>query len=196
MIGISTLHFAIRLLLAIAMGAIVGLERQWRQRMAGTRTNALVAAGAAAFVMCGCRLKMIRRLEAVSSLTSSREWAFSEQGHLQGWCERTWAQYGCRDLAFRSDRRTYWARFFSSGPCARVRGPLHQPGPSTTGLSPSPRPPRSNSCRNALRADHVAFHPGGTKRRERANPHPRRDNDRRPEQRSYRTGGDAPLYRR
>jgi putative Mg2+ transporter-C (MgtC) family protein len=51
MIGISTLHFAIRLLLAIAMGAAVGLERQWRQRMAGTRTNALVAAGAAAFVM-------------------------------------------------------------------------------------------------------------------------------------------------
>src|SRR6202007_3484881 len=53
MIGISTLHFGARLLLAIAMGATVGLERQWRQRMAGTRTNALVAAGAAAFVMCG-----------------------------------------------------------------------------------------------------------------------------------------------
>lgn len=35
------------------MGVCVGLERQWRQRMAGTRTNALVAAGAAAFVMCG-----------------------------------------------------------------------------------------------------------------------------------------------
>ncbi len=57
MIGISTLHFAIRLLLAIAMGAIVGLERQWRQRMAGTRTNALVVAGAAAFVMCGLLLE-------------------------------------------------------------------------------------------------------------------------------------------
>jgi putative Mg2+ transporter-C (MgtC) family protein len=41
------------LLAAIFMGAAVGLERQWRQRMAGTRTNALVAAGAAAFVMCG-----------------------------------------------------------------------------------------------------------------------------------------------
>jgi putative Mg2+ transporter-C (MgtC) family protein len=38
------------------MGAVVGLERQWRQRMAGTRTNALVAAGAAAFVMCGLLL--------------------------------------------------------------------------------------------------------------------------------------------
>lgn len=28
------------------------MERQWRQRMAGTRTNALVSAGAAALVMC------------------------------------------------------------------------------------------------------------------------------------------------
>src|SRR6202167_4994218 len=57
MIGISTLQFATRLALAIAMGATVGLERQWRQRMAGTRTNALVAAGAAAFVMCGLLLE-------------------------------------------------------------------------------------------------------------------------------------------
>ena len=56
MVGISTLQFALRLALAIAMGALVGLERQWRQRMAGTRTNALVAAGAAAFVMCGLLL--------------------------------------------------------------------------------------------------------------------------------------------
>lgn len=55
-IRIGTLQFAIRLLLAIALGATIGLERQWRQRMAGTRTNALVAAGAAAFVMCGLPL--------------------------------------------------------------------------------------------------------------------------------------------
>jgi putative Mg2+ transporter-C (MgtC) family protein len=53
MIGISTLQFGLRLFLAIGLGASVGLERQWRQRMAGTRTNALVAAGAAAFVMSG-----------------------------------------------------------------------------------------------------------------------------------------------
>ena len=32
-------------------GSVVGLERQWRQRMAGGRTNALVSAGAAAFVI-------------------------------------------------------------------------------------------------------------------------------------------------
>lgn len=46
------LDFLLRLGAALLMGAAVGLERQWRQRMAGTRTTALVAAGAAAFVMC------------------------------------------------------------------------------------------------------------------------------------------------
>jgi putative Mg2+ transporter-C (MgtC) family protein len=56
MTGISTLQFGLRLSSAIGMGALVGLERQWRQRMAGTRTNALVAGGAAAFVMCGLLL--------------------------------------------------------------------------------------------------------------------------------------------
>jgi putative Mg2+ transporter-C (MgtC) family protein len=32
------------------LGAAIGLERQWRQRLAGLRTNALVALGAAIFV--------------------------------------------------------------------------------------------------------------------------------------------------
>src|SRR3984893_15649723 len=49
----TILAFVLRLGAALLMGVCVGLERQWRQRMAGTRTNALVAAGAAAFVMCG-----------------------------------------------------------------------------------------------------------------------------------------------
>jgi putative Mg2+ transporter-C (MgtC) family protein len=45
--------FALRFSIAILLGALIGLERQWRQRMAGTRTHALVASGAAAFVMSG-----------------------------------------------------------------------------------------------------------------------------------------------
>jgi putative Mg2+ transporter-C (MgtC) family protein len=48
----SILDFVLRLGAALLMGAVVGLERQWRQRMAGMRTNALVSAGAAAFVIC------------------------------------------------------------------------------------------------------------------------------------------------
>ena len=43
--------FTIRLLAAFALGSVIGLERQFRQRMAGLRTNALVATGTALFVM-------------------------------------------------------------------------------------------------------------------------------------------------
>lgn len=47
------LEFVIRLALAQFLGAMIGVERQWHQRMAGLRTNALVATGAAMFVMLG-----------------------------------------------------------------------------------------------------------------------------------------------
>jgi putative Mg2+ transporter-C (MgtC) family protein len=41
----------VHLLVALGLGAAIGLERQWRQRLAGLRTNTLVALGAAAFVV-------------------------------------------------------------------------------------------------------------------------------------------------
>src|ERR1700676_3953172 len=42
---------ALRLGTALLLGAIIGFERQWRQRLAGLRTNALVSIGAAGFVV-------------------------------------------------------------------------------------------------------------------------------------------------
>ncbi len=45
----ETVYFAGRALLAVALGAVIGAERQWRQRGAGLRTNALVALGASLF---------------------------------------------------------------------------------------------------------------------------------------------------
>ena len=36
---------------AVTLGAAIGFERQWRQRLAGLRTNTLVALGAATFVV-------------------------------------------------------------------------------------------------------------------------------------------------
>ena len=41
---------------AFVLGTAIGLERQWRQRTAGLRTNVLVAVGAAAFADLGHRL--------------------------------------------------------------------------------------------------------------------------------------------
>jgi putative Mg2+ transporter-C (MgtC) family protein len=45
----TTAEFTLRVVLALVLGIGIGLERQWRQRMAGLRTNALVALGAALF---------------------------------------------------------------------------------------------------------------------------------------------------
>jgi len=36
---------------AVLLGGLIGFERQWRQRLAGLRTNTLVALGAASFVL-------------------------------------------------------------------------------------------------------------------------------------------------
>ncbi|MED1609034.1 MgtC/SapB family protein [Bacillus paranthracis] len=41
----------LRLFIAIIVGACIGMERQWRHRMAGLRTNALVSLGACIFVL-------------------------------------------------------------------------------------------------------------------------------------------------
>jgi len=43
----------LRLALALAFGAAIGAERQWHQKMAGLRTNTLVALGAAGFTLLG-----------------------------------------------------------------------------------------------------------------------------------------------
>jgi putative Mg2+ transporter-C (MgtC) family protein len=43
----------LNLFIAACLGASVGLERQWRQHLAGLRTNTLVALGAAIFITYG-----------------------------------------------------------------------------------------------------------------------------------------------
>src|SRR6516162_2756824 len=44
------LRFALRIGVALLLGGLIGLERQFRQHPAGLRTNALVSVGAALFV--------------------------------------------------------------------------------------------------------------------------------------------------
>ncbi len=55
--GIDALAIVIsRLALALFLGASIGFERQWHQKMAGLRTNALVALGSCGFVVFGVLL--------------------------------------------------------------------------------------------------------------------------------------------
>ena len=53
---VSALDTAISLFAAFLLGGLIGLERQYRQRTAGLRTNVLVAVGAAIFVDMANRL--------------------------------------------------------------------------------------------------------------------------------------------
>lgn len=48
---ISTVTIFANLGASVLLGGIIGLERQWRQRLVGLRTNALVSLGAATFVL-------------------------------------------------------------------------------------------------------------------------------------------------
>lgn len=52
---LALVNSAVCLLAAFLLGTLIGAERQYRQRSAGLRTNALVALGAAAFVDLGMR---------------------------------------------------------------------------------------------------------------------------------------------
>ncbi|WP_172456966.1 MgtC/SapB family protein, partial [Nocardia farcinica] len=46
----TTIDMLLRLGTGVGLGALIGIERQYRARMAGLRTNALVAGGATLFV--------------------------------------------------------------------------------------------------------------------------------------------------
>ncbi len=54
---ISLADTSLSLATAFIMGGLIGLERQFRQRTAGLRTNVLVAIGAALFVDLANRLQ-------------------------------------------------------------------------------------------------------------------------------------------
>lgn len=53
MLDVTTTEAAIRIALALLMGALLGVEREWRSKPAGLRTHALVGEGSALFMMAG-----------------------------------------------------------------------------------------------------------------------------------------------
>src|SRR5437870_5372256 len=50
-IPVSAVEVGARALVAMAAGALIGVERQWHHRAAGVRTHALLALGAAGFAL-------------------------------------------------------------------------------------------------------------------------------------------------
>lgn len=48
--------FTVRILLALGLGLVIGLEREWRNKNSGIRTNSMVAMGAAIFVLISIKI--------------------------------------------------------------------------------------------------------------------------------------------
>jgi putative Mg2+ transporter-C (MgtC) family protein len=71
-------EFALDIAVALVLGAAIGLERQWRQRTAGLRTNTLVALGAALFV------SISRLVDRDTSPTRITSYVVSGLGFLGG----------------------------------------------------------------------------------------------------------------
>jgi putative Mg2+ transporter-C (MgtC) family protein len=68
-------HFigdALHLLAALACGALIGFERQWRQRNAGLRTHTLVALGAATFVVFAAQFANENPTRVAAQVVSGR----------------------------------------------------------------------------------------------------------------------------
>lgn len=53
---LTDLELAQRLVLAVLLGAIIGFEREYRQKTAGLRTNILIALGSAVFTLMSMEL--------------------------------------------------------------------------------------------------------------------------------------------
>jgi putative Mg2+ transporter-C (MgtC) family protein len=72
------LTFLLNMAVALALGTVIGFERQWRQHQAGLRTNTLVALGAALFV------SLSRLMGDESSPTRIASYIVSGLGFLGG----------------------------------------------------------------------------------------------------------------
>lgn len=66
----SQLSTFLRLGIALVLGGLIGIERQWRQRSAGLRTNTLVCLGAASFVDLGSTLAGPSSLSVIAYVVS------------------------------------------------------------------------------------------------------------------------------
>jgi CBS domain-containing protein len=99
------------------LGGLIGAERQWRQRLAGLRTNTLVAVGAASFVDLLRRSSPTRSARPGSPRRSSRGSASSAPGIIfrEGLNVR-----GLNTAA------TLWCSAARPG-CSRARGPSPSP---------------------------------------------------------------------
>src|ERR1039457_2671598 len=133
------MDFGIRMFAALFLGGAIGLERQWRQRMTGLRTNRLVAVGSAMFVMMGGLIAGNGSQGRVVAYVVSGIGFLGGGRDSQRWFQHPGNEY-CRDAVV---HRSSGNPGGSGAP--RIRGPgslgrtFGQPDPSPDGASDQSR---------------------------------------------------------
>ena len=89
-------EFLTRIGCAFLMGTLIGVERQYRQRNAGLRTNILVAVGAAAFTVLSYSMTTGGCADSVGHWLSG--WRIDSERRLH----RAWVEHCCYDMVLGS----------------------------------------------------------------------------------------------
>lgn len=99
------LDFTLRLLTGLVLGAAIGLERHWRQKRAGLRTNTLVSLGATAFMLLSIEIGGDASARVASYIISGigffRGWC-----HHERWLKRSRPKYRSNHLVLGGSRFT------------------------------------------------------------------------------------------
>ena len=103
MTSLSDWELTQRLLLAAVLGGALGLEREWRNKEAGLRTNILIAIGSALFTLMSIELTdgSYDENRAVFRAPSGREKCFVASDHLEATHYRSFTPDDLFDIAVR-----------------------------------------------------------------------------------------------
>ena len=118
---------AINLAAAVALSSVIGFERQWHNRLAGLRTNTLVALGAATFVVFsdivpgeGSPTRIAAQVVSGIGFLGSRT-DFSRR------IERSRSEHGCHVMVFGRSGRSCWRRLSGGRRCSNIFCRVHKP---------------------------------------------------------------------
>ena len=120
---VSLLHvdMLVRLVVATALGALVGYEREREGKPAGVRTHGMVALGAASSHSCPLTVSRAIVIPHASRRKSSRVSASSARAILHQRPQRPWADHHREPLGHRGHRSRRRCR--DAGHVSRHRGP-------------------------------------------------------------------------
>ena len=117
---------AINLAAAVALSSVIGFERQWHNRLAGLRTNTLVALGAATFVVFSDIVPGEGRSDPHSGASGFRYRLSWSRADFSRRIERSRSEHGCHAMVFGRSGRSCWRRLSGGRRCSNIFCRVHK----------------------------------------------------------------------